>query len=1246
MSPVQPSSAAGTPGPEQTRTNNLLSLLKFNGQSSQPEDQPSPMTTLQNVGAAQSPSTQIPNLPIREASNARPLSASDLMANLQGKPTASDVRPTSIASSGSDKLQPQTSPHSNPQDFLLNLLTKPKSQSSQVPTNFGLSQLQDVKKGAQQDLVTQNTMQSSAEGGQLQRESALAGRFGERGGTSELEAPQPTKSSRFDYVNPFDQLHSSSPLNRKSNSSSNVQSEPKKIEILKHDRASPPASEKTPTGPDSRSRKLEDGDTVAVLGLFDGESKNQTVSEALESVGQKVNKQVEQALAETDKQSEFDRDMMRTQYTALDGDPDSKQTASGSNWESAEDDLSWGEKGAFKVEVYNFPMKPFVSLQIKKTATARQLRQEHFMVIAQLKKDFDQIDRCLVTASQTHIVYAQVATKKDNGGFRIIRQDTGDHKQVFRTSGERIFHVQLCSSAVPGYDVEAVLGTGVNGSVFWTSLAKSHSDLFPEDDVEGHGFIMPPVATAEENTSGSPVKTRAKLSSRHPDFFAVARGKQIFIISPPAAKDRAYCNPTTRKINTEKYLTEHSLKINTGKAGKDFCFSEDDTVIVSLDKNGRFKFWDIRDLTGPLIDGSEAQQEAVELRDPMWTMNAAASGSKPEEKPSVSSIMFLDKERPVLKGSALRYLIIGFKQNHILQLWDLGLSKAVQEIRFPHEKDSDAICSISYHPKTGIIAIGHPTRNSIYFIHLSAPKYNIPHMEQARYINMLARGDSALPKPESTAIMSGLREFSFAKVGQLRSIDMLKTPVDNATERNSIDETLFELYVMHAKGVIGVSIKREDLGWDAQSKMIEPKDALEGGIIEVSDLVQPPKLPASSAESSVADNTPRQAPKPAAAKKPEPAKPAPTMKVDSKKDPSPSPATAANSSRQNETVSEQTLKPTPEPLPLGNPPLMTADSYATAAQRARSPSAETTPVSATHTAKQKASLPKASTKPELTFDAGAFQLMLNKQFESLYQRIDSDKRVQDAAAGAKQEALLRLVSSTLTENVDRSLSNIISTRIEKDVVPTLTDVTSKLLDRKISEMLPQQLGTTMSNALAEQLPTALQQALKDKEVHRLISETTSNAITSKVQQQVSALLQQSVPTMVTEVAQKMIADLEARTNKQLHEAEMQREQDESKIEELSNLVRSLSTTVHNMADSQSAFQEQILKMQRENKAAAKDGSAKSAAPALNDAQESQAEPEDAEVTRLTQMLTSGQWEEATIQVSCLDSIVWDSKLTF
>ncbi|WPH04026.1 Hypothetical protein R9X50_00691000 [Acrodontium crateriforme] len=1134
ISPVNPSSIAGSPAPDTNRTHNLLNLLKLNNQPVQG----APLATLQNA-------------------------TENKQQNVSRAPSTSN------------------------QDFLLNLLKKPSIAPAQLPV--------------------ESTLQAASS---ISRESTRVHHFGSPDvGKTAFESPQPSKESLFNYVNPFDQLHSSSPLNS-SLPNQEANKSTKKVEILKHGRDISTSQNNSSPMPAAKTCQIESENTPPASEITESQGDSQSVSKTLEGLGEKLDKQVEKALAEAAAQHQISGDHREitppeTEKDAVTGDDVD------SSWESAEDSAN-DKKLDFNVKVYNFPMKPFVAIQIKDIPEpVIPIRQDDFMVIASLKKEFDQIDRCLATASQTHIVYAQTANKKDNNGFRIIRQDSGDHKQVFRASGERVFNVQLCNSSANTDDTETVLGTGVNGSIFWTTLVKSRDDLFKDEDVESHGFIMPPVATAEENTSGSPVKTRVKMSSRHPEYFGMARGKLIHIIAPENAKDKAYCDPKTRKVNSEKFLAEHGLRISTGKAGKDFCFSEDDTIIVSLDKSGRVKFWDIRDLTARACDTTEGKHRLVEITEPMWSVNAAASGSRIDEKPSVSSIMLLDKERPYNKGLQLRYMLVGFKQNHILQLWDLGLGKAVQEIRLPHEKDSDGICSLGYHPKTGILAIGHPTRNSIYFLHLSAPRYNIPAMDQARFITCLARNDPSLPKPESTAIMSGLREFSFDRVGQIRSIDMLKTPVDNAGD----DETLFELYVMHSKGVVGISIKRADLGWDKDSKMISPIDAVTVGAAEVTDLRLPqPKDANNASEPTSIPETPSKKATEKKENKKEVSRPSSKAEAVKSAPAQPITSTANNARIETDRPTTQSSRATADAPP----------SYSVVTPRIKSPAME--PAAKDSGATTHRSATSVSSTPTDTN-------LLAKHFDSLYQRLDADKRVSDAAGAAKQDAMLRLVSSTLTENVEQSLHRIIGASIEKDVIPRLGSTTSKIIEQHLNSILPQQLSNSVQHEVKTALPVALQQALKDPQVQRTISDIIAKQVATTVQQQVSALLQKSLPNMATEASQRMVSEVERRISQQLHRAETQHQQDNLKIEELSNLVRGLSMTVKNMAESQVSFQEQILKTQQDrSKTSIRVGDVTDAAASSTKTTSiEKPAPEDYEVTRITEMLVAGEYEEATIQ---------------
>lgn len=1169
-----------TPGPGDSKSNDLLNLLKFN--SAQHASAMSPLASLQNI-AAQNPSPQPPSAP----QNPRTVSASDLVASFQQKPSNASSLRISMSSP-----QPEQKPQQalgDAQNFLLNLLNRPKHAAADAQPS--------VLQPAQAPEPVANDPAAPAENVDPTDPSVrLFGSAGSRE-TTPFEVPPQSKKPVFTYVNPFEQMTASSPK------------PPLKAEGPKHQRDASQPDDTDTAPPNAKNRKIVSSapspspSPRPAQPLADAQ---QSVSEALSGIGEKVDKQVEKALAQADGAAAVSKEQTKATEDVAD------------SWESADADESGKDSKDYAVRVYNFPMRPFVSITINKDSQATPLRSDSLMDIARLKKDFEQIDRALVTASSSHIVYAM----SKNGGFRVIRQDSGKDKQAFRSSAERVFNVQICTATGAHKDIETVLATGINGSIFWTSIAKVEGDAFDELNLESQGFVLPPVPVQDDNTSGSPVKTRAKMSSRNADFFAISRGKSIYVISPFVARQVQYTDKKTRIVDNDKYLQERCLKIHTGKAGKDFAFSGDDSLLASLDKSGRIKFWDIRDMAEQARETGTGKRPAIERKDPLLTLTTTL----PAEKATPSSIMFVDKERPCVKGVALRYLLVGLKQNHILQLWDLGLNKPVQELYFPHDKDSDAICSISYHPKTGIIALGHPTRNSIYFIHLSAPRYNIPSMDQARYTTMLAEQDPNLPRPESTAIMSGIRELSFASKGQLRSVDMLHTPVTTG----SSDDVLFELYAMHSKGVTCMNIKHEDLGWSRDNKVLHPVDAESSGLISV----------ASISPSAVTAEAPAKSTKTAAApspQKPEPAKPAAAAPTAAAK-PAVKQEPLANGTFKVEKPKKAALEPTATESAT-NPAILTPASYALAA-RPKVPAAE-----AVQSAKAPASV-VASAPTEKPTQANnvaapvdtesinkAVSDVLAREIDSLYRRLDDDKRVQDAAAAAKQDAVLRLVSSTLTDNVERTLSKIITTNIASSVVPAIVDTSSTLLNEKLNSAVSQHVAKVVPSELKASLAPAVAAALQEKELQRVISEQTATKLAPQIEQSFATILRNSIVPNFTNLAQtstkKAIADVERRFTEQLRDAEVQRQKDNAKIEQLSDLVLGLSKTIHEMAAGQSAFQEQILKYQRQI-SGSQDNSARSAVSTEVDAVPS---IEDPELESITNLMTQGRYEEGTILVS-------------
>jgi len=904
------------------------------------------------------------------------------------------------------------------------------------------------------------------------------------------------------------------------------------------------------------------------------------------------------------------------------------------SWEAAEAAESKAEASR-GVRVYGFPMKPFLTINVKNLPTATPVRDDIVMKIASLKREFDQIDRTLASATTNFIVYSMTKT----GGVRVIRQEDGTNKQVFRGSENQIFNLSISGASGSGpFGAETVLGTGVNGNVYWTSIPNSAD--FADEDLDRRGFSFPPLPQADENTSGSQLKTRAKLSNKHPDFFAVGRGKSIHIIWPTVALQPEYTNKDTRVVNTAKYLEDRCLKIATGKAGKDFSFSADDTVIVSLDKAGRIKFWDVRDHIDP-SNGIPSNKCNVTVNTPIMVMNTTSSS----EKSWATSVVFADKERSISRCQVMRYLLVGSKQNHTLHLWDLVLNKVVQEVNFPHENETDPICSIVYHAKSGLIVVGHPTRNSVFLIHLSLPRHNIPAgLSQAQFIKRLAMKDATLPKPESTAIMSGARELSLSSIGQLLSLDVVDVS-SNTSVPEVEDKSLFEIYIMHTRGVTALAPKNRDLGWNADSKVLYPVDAAAERIISIGDLRQPdqsepaptPKQSSSTAEIPRVPSPSKKADKVAPA--------APVPRVQTPPTSVPNPVSAASAS--NPVVEDLPPKSTSSAAKTGTS--QSAQTAAVAQTNGNTKSAQPRAVPpASNNSTTPASMPTLGTSAPSdisgsTLDASALaetmsralastlsdvlSKVLGDLFENLYRRLDDDKRVNEAAGSAKQDAVLRLVSSTLTDNVEKSLNRIISSTIEKSVLPALSSTVSAAVERKVGDAVALQLQSSLSKDLQSALTAPIASAMQDPKVVRTLNDQLTSKITTHVESVFTTTLNQTITPAFQKLAatsaNQMTVEMEKRVGLQVQELNMQRQADGAKIDKLTKLTTELVDSVRAMTGMLADSQKEIMGLQAQLAEQLAATSVRS--PVVP------ARPSDSEVNALEDCWTDGRREEGTIR---------------
>jgi hypothetical protein len=1276
-------SVANTPAPEhgaapqqtpQQQSAQLLSLLRFNSQS--------------GAGMARrvSQNSQVSEAP---QAHGRTVSANDLVASMMGNRTPSQG-PSSAAPT-SAQAAPASVPSENPQDLLLRLLNHPKpaqndGRSSRASATFSppvASHMPEtVVDDLAQDLADAELEKVSSDPSASAAPSASPMRvFGSDGpGPSSRFHPDSTSlPPKFTYVNPFDALEAASPRNRTPVPEA-YKPATSKVQILKPKHAAEASSAAhTPHAHETVAEAVTDlGEQLShqveeALAEAEGKSTAQITKELDDMPADDV-AEVEQAMVDmaievkeelenAETMKELERNLPKDLTVAL--KEVATEVAEGNiadDWETAEAEESLAQGEDQTVIVYRFPMRAFASIQVNQMPPRRLFfRSELLMDVARLKKDFDQIDRSLVSASKNFIVYALV--KK--GGFRIIRQDTGSYRQVFENHHERIFNIALCTSADDSQQsLESILGIGVNGTVFWTSLDPAREDTFGEN-LDSQGLMLPPSPIQDDNTSGGQLKTRAKPSSRHPEFFAVGRGKSIHIVFPRVAAE--YARSKSRICHTEKYLKERSLKILTGKAGKDFTFSEDDTIVVSLDKAGRMRFWDIRTLTEPELGNPKAAPRQVEVSETLLEFHTTT----PNAKSWPTSVFFFDKDKPFTKGIALRYVMVGMKQNHSFQLWDLGLGKAVQEIHLPHENESDAICSVSFHPKTGIMAVAHPTRNSIFFVHVSCPRYNLPALSQAAYIARLAnkgeRGLAPLPPVNATAIMTSITEYSFASKGQIRSLHMLNEPAPIGS--SDVDDTdnaaLFELYVMHSKGVCVLRIRRSDLGWKKEGEPIHPKEAEQEGVITISALKPPAPVTAVTDESSTAGDTP--APKsvsdrsvresvkkePSSVSKqsisPEAAMRASTLaKVESKQDAARA-AMINGATEKPEKKKKKKASSAETASQVSTSTRTTVPSYAQAAQSthlSKSPVPQEAPVESQSSAAPPSEAPEwakqliskhfQSAAPAPVIPAAAAEFDEKKlkaivqaeitegfarELDIMYKRFDEDKRVLNAANGAKQEAILRMVSSTLNENVEVVMKKMVDQNFSKVLIPELLAKTSSTVEQSIGSNLKTALGPQLS----KDIPDAVARALKAPHIFQSLSDQVTKKVTASLEPIVVA----AVGSVINPAIANLSNVIDKQIGEQLRQAHAQRHEDAAKIAQLTDTVHTCLDTIKTMVATQAELQAQVAKLQQSFEQPAPEASARSPSAARSPVK--QKTPEELEVEHLTRLMNDGNFEQATMQ---------------
>ncbi|KAF3311207.1 hypothetical protein TWF173_008507 [Orbilia oligospora] len=838
---------------------------------------------------------------------------------------------------------------------------------------------------------------------------------------------------------------------------------------------------------------------------------------------------------------------------------------------------SSAEKATFTI--YKFPMKPFSQITFNALPTVT-VPGGRFSDIAKMTRNVDQMDRNLISASPSYIVYA---TGKSKGGVRIIRQEDGQDVVLMKDSTERTVNVALGKE-------NQVLAVGVNGTVLWSELDGFDGPM-DESVMENRSFLFPPSALQDQN--GGLTKSRTHLTQSHPKVFAIGRGRFISLIHADAARQYADEDGGIVKINDTAYHANHSRTIDTQKVSKEFCFSEDDSTVVTIDKAGKIKFWDV----SRLVEFERGEDEleypsetARILTEPVLTRSAVGPG----EMYKATSVIFVDKQQPYERRQALRYLIVGLQQNHVIQLWDIAIGRAVQELRFPTSSSgSDGLCSLSYHPKSGVIVVGNPNRNTISFIHLSTPKYNLQPFSQAGFIKAVSEQSPNLPKLDATAIMSSIVEYSLGDRGQLISLEILDSASSLQLPGDDAKLPIFELYISHTKGLTCLSLSKEDIGFDSNLRVMKGLDALATGACTLSALIPP-------AITSPTEPTKTEEPKTTLAPiVPEPPK---------AQAPNPQPQKAKAVEPQEEPVVEKQEEKPPvtngqgrkaasmSGLGRGKKPRRDVNTVSFAGPALENDEPSPAPQPKKNKGKdreeKKVALSTVSISPELLEREvkkieeavnTSFTQALSKEIGNLYRKFDDDRRVQQAASDAKQEAVLRVVSNTLTTGLETTVEKILVSNLGRLAI----DIKSALV-----ENIPAALSDSIIRHMEATVPKTVEKALASKAVLGNVAENILTPLRQDTDQAARDNLQQSLQAfeVIGDNISKVFSNqLSKQSSQALKEARRVHEEDQQKIAQLTSTVAEMAKTISTLESTTARMiemQQQLLANQEKLAAAA------------------------------------------------------------
>ncbi|CAA7267926.1 unnamed protein product [Cyclocybe aegerita] len=191
--------------------------------------------------------------------------------------------------------------------------------------------------------------------------------------------------------------------------------------------------------------------------------------------------------------------------------------------------------------------------------------------------------------------------------------------------------------------------------------------------------------------------------------------------------------------------------------------------------------------------------------------------------------------------------------------------------------------------------------------------------------------------------------------------------------------------------------------------------------------------------------------------------------------------------------------------------------------------------------------------------------LINKEMDKQHQRLEEARLHEQAEDFARQEKILKLISTELTRNTTRVVEMAVKTEIQNSVLPALETMTKTELKTAFNE----QVATTLADLVSRQLPPELEKSLLRSSISNHYAGLLSSNLAPAIERQIKEILTTNFFQFHAQQTASMQQDLtrELRSELSLMKSEFAKWHSESlrnhetTIRELEHTVRALSEQV-------------------------------------------------------------------------------------